>query len=367
MDPFAAELREAREAKEYATFWEAVVYLHSLYAIALQTSGSLTTGPKAELIKQLRELNLAPYGDIISRLSQATLAILRQTKKIEFRQIFSIERFPSEDQKKVDLRGFRSMCLKIKPLVLDEFRKHKPIVVVDKLDVPFYLAQESAHLVGVLIRWLTEMERETDGAVRFIVALPAPLFEVMKREGEHQPAQDVFHRLTWSEEESTTLIAERLRVALENFDSDEMRWLKDVTGFELAQAHRLAFARPRNYVKLVRHCLLERKADPDADAETIWKRATVEYAGDVLDWLGVEWAAEGLDGFRELCDLLRDHSAGISMQQLKKDIQDIRKNKLLRQHGVQSIVRRLTEWGLLVSQPNRQDHFNVHPVMRMAK
>lgn len=360
-DTFVDELLAARETKQYATFWEALVYLRTLYVLALQASGSLNTGAKGALIGKLRKLGLAPYGDIISRLAGTAAETLKKVKKIEVGKVFGIERFPPQPDA-VDLSRYRQMCAEISPLVNEEFKSKKPTIVVDALDPPSYLLDEHAHLVAVLLRWLSKVTAETDDAVTFAVALPRALLETMERLGEHHPAQDRFRWLKWTNDEFKELIRARAAFVLGD-DVEPEAWLKTTTGFTASTAHRLCFSRPRNYIKLVRLALEERLASPDDSASAIWERARISYSDQVLHFLGVEWAGHGLEGFQELVSMLTDLAPKVDEKGLKKGLDEIRKTGVLATRGTQFLIGRLTHWGLISA---GSDGYRIHDTIKLA-
>jgi hypothetical protein len=364
-DMFIEELREVKKSQDYATFCRALIYLHLLYAIAEESTGSLTTGDKDKLIKELKSLKLQPYGDIISQLAGAVWRTLRRVKKLSIKDLFGIELQP--DQKfEVSMRRYRELCLKIEPVVKRLIEEKNVLIVVDALEATAPLAEETANLTGSLIGWLLLEQQKTSGSVQSLVGLPSNLLQYYRNLGGHFPAQDAFVRIEWDEDELEKLIKNRVEEALGK-QIGAKKWLKDNLGVDLSETHSYTFGRPRDYIKMIRKCLSIRYVHPRISANECWESGLQHYAEENLEWLQGEWQL-ALEGFEELIALLQALPNTFPEKDLHKGIYEIRssgKGKL-ETRATNSIIADLRRWKLIsdVSVQRGGKKLASHPIVR---
>lgn len=365
-DMFIEELREVRKTKDYATFCRAFIYLHLLYSIAEESTGKLTTGEKAKLIKELKGLKLQPYGDIISQFAGAIWRTIRGVKKLSIKDLFGIELQPDQEFK-VSMRRYRELCLKIEPVVRSLIEKRNVLIVIDALDVTASIVEETANLTGSLIGWLLHEQRETDGAVQCLVGMPTNLLQYYQNIGGHFPSQDAFVWIEWDEDELEQLINDRVQNALGN-NIDTKKWLKSNLGLDLSQTHIYTFGRPRDYIKMIRKCLSIKNARPKLPPEVCWKRGLQNYASRTLDWLKGEWQL-AFKGFEEIVALLQALPDTFTDKDLRDRIDEMRKddNSELSTRGTNNIVIDLRKWKLIsdVSANGGVKKLTSHPIVRV--
>lgn len=363
VDMFVEELREVKKSQDYATFCCALVYLHVLYSIAEDARGTLTTGEKAKLIQELKSLKLQPYGDIISNIAGAAWRTLRSVKKLSIKEVFGIE-FRDEKKAEINMRRYRELCLKIEPIIRRLIEKRKTLIVVDALDATAPIAEETAYLVGSLIAWLLQEQRKTLRALQFLVGLPTNLLWVYRTQGGHIPAQDVFVKIEWDEDELEQLVLDRLKAALGE-DIDAKKWLSRTIGVDLSKTHAYTFGRPRDYIKLIRKCLLVKEKYHKISTSECWKQGLQHYSEETLGWLQSEWQL-ALKGFEELTALLKSLPKTFNEKDLRDGIEDIRKGGHLETYATNSIVEDLRKWRLIVDLDKKigKKKFGSHPILR---
>jgi len=366
-DLFGEELQTANANNEYGTFAQALVYLHTLYGLAESSSGSLTTGDKAALIGELRALNLQPYGDLISRLAAAVGQAVDKVKKLDVAKVFSIE-LQQTTATEINMARYRQMCLKIQPLVYRQFGRGRTLVVIDEMDAPARLAKQTSALIGVLLRWLKEVERTTNGTLRFLLAVPEDLLRIGLKSAEiYTPGQDLFAEVKWAPAELEQLVLDRIRAALSAKISPS-DWLLAMCSLKLGELHDLTFGRPRNYIQLVRNCLRAKLADPTRDASTCRDIGLRDYARQTLLWLQAEWQGTS-DGFSDLLELLYEVENVISTDKLRVSIDDIRKRGILSQRGLGGIIQDLEKWRLIKKAKGVKGgkiEYRPHPLIKLA-
>jgi hypothetical protein len=363
VDLFGEELGTANTKNEYATFAQALVYLHTLYRLAESASGTLVAGDKAALINELGALNLQPYGDLISRLAGAIGQAVGKVKKLDIAKVFNIELRDSVAAA-IDMARYRQMCLKIQPLVNEQFDSREMLVIIDEVDAPVRLAKQTAALVGVLIRWLKEVERTTK--VRFLIALPTNLLQVGRESAEiYTPSQELLAEVNWTPLELEQLVLDRVRAALGTKISPQ-DWLCDACGLKITGLHDFTFGRPRNYIQLVRSCLNAKLADPSLSPEKCREIGLQNYARQTLGWLQAEWQAVS-DGFKDLMELLYYVDKSITQDKLKKGIDDVRQRGILKRRGIEGIIHDLAKWRLIkrIKGANRLE-YTPHPIIKLA-
>jgi hypothetical protein len=363
-DLFVEELQEVKRTRDYSTFSRALIYLHILYSLALETSGKLKLGKKGLLVDELNKLELSPYSDIITQFSNATWRTLRSVKKVEASQIFSVEK-DSATQHEITMRRYRELCLKFEPLIREVLLKHKILIVIDALDAISETAIETANLVGNLIVWLLDEESQSENNLQCLVALPSNLLRVYRSQGGHIPAQNVFITIDWDDDELEELISARFKKALDA-SIDVNQWLEKNVGINLSNIHQYTFSRPRDYVKLVRKCLIAKDSHPKFTAKKCWEQGLKKYSTENIAWLQSEWQLDQ-EGFEELVALLQSFPPSFSEKTLKDGINEIRNDGKLTKLSANRIISELKRWKLISEQiKGKKKSLVTHPLLQTS-
>gem|GEM_PF-6617987 len=362
-DMFVEEIRDVKKSKDYATFCRALIYLHMLYSIAEESEGTLTTGNKAKLIKELKSLDLQPYGDIISRIAGVAWRTLKRVKALSIKEVFSIE-LHGQEKAILSMRRYRQLCLKIEPIIRRLLNERKVLIVVDALDATSAMAVETASLVGTLIAWLLEEEQKTTGSLQCLLALPSNLLRVYRAGAGHIPAQDAFIKIEWDRDELEKIMINRVKAALGN-KINAKKWLLETLGVDVIKTHAYTFNCPRNYVKMIRKCLQVKDTHPTISVKDCWLKGLERYCSETLEWLQSEWQLAGR-GFEELTALLKSLSEKFEEKKLRIGIEEIRQSGQLETRSVNSIIEELKKWKLVIDagKEGGKKRLKSHPILR---
>ncbi len=356
-DVFNEELNEVSKTNEYSTFSETLLNLHLILNLIETSLFGVSKLDENKLIQELKALDLNPYGDIISRVFDSITSGLKRIRKFELSNVFGIE-LENPKEKDINMRRYRELCLKIRPLIENYIESRKILVVIDSMEPTKPLANEAALLTGSLIKHLFSRYKISNGQLFFLMGLPSNLLRIYQNKGGHLPNQDAFIKMAWNEQELQELIEKRIEVVLGETKFDDI--LKSNFGIEIAETIKYSFKRPRDIVKLVRFCIQAKIENPQESSEIIWKIGLNDYAGSVIGWLTPEWQLEN-DGFEELLDLLSNIEEDVEKQDLVDKIKKLRKESIsLKTLAVNSLIKRLEKWQLISKYDNK---FRIHPVI----
>jgi hypothetical protein len=357
-DIISAELHAANRDNDYATFAKSLVYLRLIYDYAVSVQGKLATGPYASLMKELKGLKLNPYQDVIARFFSSVQGIVAKTKKIEVPALFGFETHPAPLQD-INMRRYRELCALIEPVVRGIMSSNRHIVMIDAIDPQKLLLEETSSLMGAMIRWLKEETQRTDDRLRFLIALPFPVYHYFQAKGIHIPHQDIFFPIEWTNRDLRQLVLKRVQEGLGDGTNPE-DWLRQVLGVEPAALDAYTFGKPRDYIKIIRKCIETRRAKPSLGAADCWLEGKRRYSFEVLHWLGSEWELMG-GGFENLRPVLKELPLQFEEGALDKAIKNLRKEGFMKERANRAIIDDLKRWQLVV--PTTGKKFKLHPTL----
>ena len=254
---FVDELAEARKENQYATFFQALVYLNILVAVSAASKGQLTTGKRASLINALQEVDLNPYRDVLSRIAQAAWRIGDTVQEVELFKMLKLKRGNTQRQLPPTIATYRSVCLKLEPTLMEFMRENSLTLVFDAVDPQAKAyAIDTAHTVGGLVRWLSGLRSK--GLIRFMVAMPENLETLCYKNAIHFPAGDLFHSIKLSETDKEDMVSQRIKAALHIEGTlDSKKWLKTTFDQDFSILKKYTFGRPRELIRIIRCGLAE--------------------------------------------------------------------------------------------------------------
>lgn len=355
IDSLIAELSDAAGTKDYPTLARALVYLRFIYDYAEKMRGKLIPGSYAALTKELKALKLHPYRDLIGRIFDSATSFAGKIKSIDIADLFGFELHDPEAEGERTVKRYRELIARIDGLVRKLLAERPRLLVIDAVDPATSLLEETASLIGALVRWLS-YPGITSANLSFLICIPYPVFRKLGKEGIHVPNQEIFVRLSWSADELQKIITERAVVA----SADPKKWLADELGIDLEKAIGYTFNRPRDCIKLVRCCADAKLADPKASADKIWAKGIAEYSQEVLEFMSTEWHLNA-DGWEDVKAVLAQLNAVVDEKALTDAIKEIRAAGHLNGRATAGIIAELKAFGL-VSQTGKQ--YSVHPTLR---
>src|SRR5262249_48031572 len=150
-DPLSAELLDAGAQKDFATLARALIYLRFIYDYAEKSQGKLIKGDYAALTRELKDLKLHPYSDLIGRIVDSVTSLAGKVHKVEFGKIFGLELHNAPAMPEPTIRRYRELILKLDGIASRLLTSEDRLLIVDSVDPSRRLLGETAELMGAMI------------------------------------------------------------------------------------------------------------------------------------------------------------------------------------------------------------------------